>query len=120
MLIIENLQKISDTVWELPSTYTDAVRSNRGRGFDDGARLRASTGPAHGRLQTALEPDATISEALRRAYLPVIAWGTFSVRFDASGERLKSKRSSQPGTIRSMRRTWRSQSGVHYGGAYQI
>ena len=109
MAIIDNLQKNSDTVWELPSTYKDALRSNRGRGFDRGARLRVSAGPAHRRLQTALEPGAAISEAVGRAYLPVIAWGTFSVRFDASGKTIEVKAvTSQRDTIRSRRRTLES------------
>jgi len=97
MAIIDNLQKNSDTVWELPATYKDALRSNRGRGFDRGARLRVSAGPAHRRLQTALEPGAAISEAVGRAYLAVMLWAHFPSASTRRGKRLKLKRSQVNG-----------------------
>jgi len=33
MAVIDSLQKISDTVWELPSSHKDSLRSNRGARF---------------------------------------------------------------------------------------
>jgi hypothetical protein len=45
MAIFDNIEKISDTVWESPSTYKDALRSNRGRAFDHRIRFARRCGP---------------------------------------------------------------------------
>ena len=42
MAITDNIEKISDTVWESPSTYTDTLRSNRGRAFDHPETIRST------------------------------------------------------------------------------
>jgi hypothetical protein len=44
MAIFDNIEKISDTVWESPS-YKDVLRSNRGRAFDHRIRFARRCGP---------------------------------------------------------------------------
>jgi hypothetical protein len=75
MAIIDNVKKFSDTVWELPSNYKNAFRSNRGARFRSLGASSRQVGAAHRRLQTTYSPQ--YPKAVLGAYVLLICWAYF-------------------------------------------
>jgi hypothetical protein len=105
MAIIDNVKKFSDTVWELPSNYKNAFRSNRGARFRSLGASSRQCGSSPQEIANYLQP--AISESGSGCLCAANLLGIFPSRPTRRGKRLKSKQSSQPDTVRSTKQRWR-------------